>query len=160
MPPPIIFQSTHSLRSATQYSQNDYLGGDISIHALLAECDFLATLSRAYLIFQSTHSLRSATIFVEGGIALGKEFQSTHSLRSATFDSELSHILSGISIHALLAECDESLEQSLPNTNISIHALLAECDHHCEGRDDLLRLISIHALLAECDYQHQRIKTW
>ena len=81
----IVFQSTHSLRSAT-YSM--YTGAcheyDVSIHALLAECDsstgeqpgqrkvsihaLLAECDKAiydyatfFHMFQSTHSLRSAT---------------------------------------------------------------------------------------------------
>nr|DAY99840.1 MAG TPA: hypothetical protein [Caudoviricetes sp.] len=55
--------------------------------------------------FQSTHSLRSATrSILRVGIQL--RFQSTHSLRSATDRVFPYHAHSGVSIHALLAECD------------------------------------------------------
>ena len=102
-----LFQSTHSLRSATQVT---YVGGNwdqVSIHALLAECDQdwhvpppqisgfnprtpcgvrqyatgrVASVSR----FQSTHSLRSATPCSIPCLTSWMSFQSTHSLRSAT----------------------------------------------------------------------------
>ena len=79
------FQSTHSLRSATQVQT---WAGDkmqVSIHALLAECDPLPLLT--YLgahRFQSTHSLRSATRMECRLRQIVERFQSTHSLRSAT----------------------------------------------------------------------------
>ena len=101
-----MFQSTHSLRSATLL---DSLSDDIkrvSIHALLAECDTVpafcpSSCSRfnprtpcgvRHLLdlnckcstwFQSTHSLRSATLPIHPS-STRPEFQSTHSLRSAT----------------------------------------------------------------------------
>ena len=79
-------------------------------------------------------------------------FQSTHSLRSATLCLDLMTPHLGVSIHALLAECDGPLLVSLrarlrfnprtpcgvrrnsstifpPLAGVSIHALLAECDH-------------------------------
>ena len=79
-----MFQSTHSLRSATLASFGLKLFHMVSIHALLAECDL--TTSRVCTRKES--------------------FQSTHSLRSATraryhVDSDYR-----VSIHALLAECD------------------------------------------------------
>ncbi len=56
------FQSTHSLRSATDYVDNASVGGAVSIHALLAECDLSPSTGKQGLLpFQSTHSLRSAT---------------------------------------------------------------------------------------------------
>ncbi len=109
------FQSTHSLRSATEHPRDLPVPGSVSIHALLAECDHPAKtypqsrhgfnprtpcgvrlrshLRRAQQIkFQSTHSLRSATLAKD---CLNLEellFQSTHSLRSATLAQDiLSH---------------------------------------------------------------------
>ena len=79
-----LFQSTHSLRSATLYGER------------------LRSMSR----FQSTHSLRSATPSTAAA-RLSRWFQSTHSLRSATRSSLLSLLQVLVSIHALLAECDE-----------------------------------------------------
>ena len=123
-----LFQSTHSLRSATPETAS----------------------SRSTMTFQSTHSLRSATLrttavrglsacfnprtpcgvrqrwtcarrFSTGfnprtpcgvrqlavieGYAMGA-FQSTHSLRSATPRTGKMAVLLDVSIHALLAECD------------------------------------------------------
>ena len=79
-------------------------------------------------------------------------FQSTHSLRSATKnDAEKLAILT-VSIHALLAECDDLQCHRRNLYPVSIHALLAECD----GFLALLTIhhdVSIHALLAECDLE-------
>ena len=58
---------------------------DVSIHALLAECDRKLTVSRTFC----------------------QKFQSTHSLRSATKNSSSIGAMPRVSIHALLAECDE-----------------------------------------------------
>ena len=78
------FQSTHSLRSATRTSEINIILKDVSIHALLAECDsYIALLTVIIYQFQSTHSLRSATPLCV---------------------SALRQII--VSIHALLAECD------------------------------------------------------
>ena len=79
-----LFQSTHSLRSATRRKNVCGKNPDVSIHALLAECDLL------------------------GGVLLyiQKTFQSTHSLRSATELDVMDAELEQVSIHALLAECD------------------------------------------------------
>ena len=60
--------------------------------------------------------------------------------------------ITGISIHALLAESDKEAEAYIAKLEaISIHALLAESD--LQARCDLRRNvgISIHALLAESD---------
>ena len=101
------------------------------------------------------------------------KFLSTLSLRRATHFDTLSALAPEISIHALLAESDNSETQADPAKSISIHALLAESDS--KPRDlksrrmaflstlSLRRAtprrphgpprggISIHALLAESD---------
>ena len=100
----------------------------VSIHALLAECDWIALPLEDYqkgfnprtpcgvrqqlrqdlqhkIWFQSTHSLRSATLALLI-IHHDERFQSTHSLRSATRLIELRLRVFRVSIHALLAECD------------------------------------------------------
>ena len=103
---------------------------NVSIHALLAECDRSVCFSEeARKAFQSTHSLRSATgsSVTRGGLY---QFQSTHSLRSAT------------SILALFVVATKSFNPRTPcgvrhnffvvliqKPLVSIHALLAECDH-------------------------------
>ena len=105
-PQDTMFQSTHSLRSATIVIQHT---ADSSP-------------------FQSTHSLRSATFTAchkrtmsEGfnprtpcgvrriflcAVSCSPEFQSTHSLRSATACQQGLTPAPLVSIHALLAECD------------------------------------------------------
>ena len=100
----------------------------ISIHALLAESDYIMT-----------------TI-----ICIASRFLSTLSLRRATRRSVKLFRQNYISIHALLAESDRKAFSIFLPIRISIHALLAESD------DDILAgvnelLISIHALLAESD---------
>ena len=145
-----LFQSTHSLRSATRGRKNSFL-----------PC-----------WFQSTHSLRSATGCKRKRFSLSS-FQSTHSLRSATRNFSAYCGDEAVSIHALLAECDLHTFPSAfavrgfnprtpcgvrPNprsryswySSVSIHALLAECD--LKGACDWCKYsVSIHALLAECD---------
>ena len=59
---PVVFQSTHSLRSATKWGTETFVKNSVSIHALLAECDMTeACQENGTYVFQSTHSLRSAT---------------------------------------------------------------------------------------------------
>ena len=57
----------------------------------------------------------------------------------------------GVSIHALLAECDTGVTIDGFYTLVSIHALLAECDLR-KHINKLEEYVSIHALLAECDF--------
>ena len=81
-----LFQSTHSLRSATYAARRAFNVEAVSIHALLAECD--------------------GRLPTRKSPAPG--FQSTHSLRSATFCSDYGLPMYDVSIHALLAECDST----------------------------------------------------
>ena len=147
-----MFQSTHSLRSATHHPTviTEYLS--VSIHALLAECDWE---KNACLIGSVSFNPRTPCgvrpPFIVVAPATNK-FQSTHSLRSATRVAFGFGGIYDVSIHALLAECDgswvrtENLKSSFnPRTpcgvrpqrywvrpgelNVSIHALLAECDN-------------------------------
>ena len=166
------FQSTHSLRSATEKSGNHDIDYGVSIHALLTECDLNLTETRQKAAFQSTHSLRSATAVSTYENALDEvsihalltecdlpgrkkktttksfnprtpygvrltnrvysltklTFQSTHSLRSATAFQSVATQVEGVSIHALLTECDELADVLSGDFPVSIHALLTECD--------------------------------
>ena len=100
------FQSTHSLRSATiciGLETHDYM---VSIHALLAECDNPRQIRglpahrfnpRTPCGVRQKKTEQSAVI---------DTFQSTHSLRSATPTYAITYLVCGVSIHALLAECD------------------------------------------------------
>ena len=172
-PPEEGFQSTHSLRSATHLVTKKRNAVQVSIHALLAECDAGKEITRnAQNRFnpRTPCGVRRVQKYPQGPIR-------------------------GVSIHALLAECDgrrfpshavrrsfnprtpcgvrlpersdarlrrkfqstHSLrsatgKQQTPSSggNVSIHALLAECDFHPGGHDHD-GVVSIHALLAECD---------
>ena len=79
---------------------------EISIHALLAESDFLNAMQIVIVVV----------------------FLSTLSLRRATAADRLANAPPEISIHALLAESDQAAYFLLPDGMISIHALLAESD--------------------------------
>ena len=78
-------------------------------------------------------------------------FLSTLSLRRATIILRYSVSLSVFSIHALLAESDQTVTKWASSAKISIHALLAESDKSSWSLTRLNRNISIHALLAESD---------
>ncbi len=127
------FQSTHSLRSATgdcaSYSSvsssfnprtpcgvrlniessSDEEEEEVSIHALLAECD-----SNFLLLFRRGSGFNPRTPcgvrrISRNFILNTNKFQSTHSLRSATTANTQTSNSNMVSIHALLAECDLTL---------------------------------------------------
>ena len=109
-----MFQSTHSLRSATPCLGKYRQQGMVSIHALLAECD-------------------SEII---NGEQPGNEFQSTHSLRSATKKLVDNLARNDVSIHALLAECDDYTESVCapchgfnPRTPCGVRQMTAKLSH-------------------------------
>ena len=176
------FQSTHSLRSATSYQLMRNGGGNVSIHALLAECDPICRLfAQPTVKFQSTHSLRSATV---QGCYMPYRFR--------------------VSIHALLAECDirtmhgQTLATGFnPRTPCGVrryfvkainssagfqstHSLrsatgflgirgcrgLFQSTHSLRSAtirvkyEDCPHIVSIHALLAECDLTPAECETY
>ena len=119
------FQSTHSLRSATRRGNADKAAETVSIHALLAECDWTTrTTTPPEQSFQSTHSLRSAT------------------LNPACLTSVLL-----VSIHALLAECDgTSLTSRKRKMRFqSTHSLRSATRNGCCG-SGTTRFQSTHSL--------------
>ena len=123
-----MFQSTHSLRSATHKPRLLADQVDVSIHALLAECDtprglkmlqdkvsIHALLAECDLLMwfglvpkQSFNPRTPCGVRLvnDSSIPQSVRFQSTHSLRSATFPGILTKCKPIVSIHALLAECD------------------------------------------------------
>ena len=123
------FLSTLSLRRATTNRRPIFFGQAISIHALLAESDYI---------------LCAVSVQVGG-------FLSTLSLRRATISEAPSSAPYAISIHALLAESDIQNAGACLNILISIHALLAESDAVTRVARTPTTVISIHALLAESD---------
>ena len=105
----------------------------ISIHALLAESDskqgrhYIGCKIFLFMIFLSTLSLRRATQPSKTH-KLDKPFLSTLSLRRATHPIGILVTVIEISIHALLAESDQTKAFKVAALRISIHALLAESD--------------------------------
>ena len=120
-----LFQSTHSLRSATIPGTGCGRSWPVSIHALLAECDAsylrwrqlgpgfnprtpcgvrprLARTTPTQTRLQPTHSLRSATPCSIPCLTSWMSFQSTHSLRSATQTEARTRTMLKVSIHALV----------------------------------------------------------
>ena len=172
----MLFQSTHSLRSATGIIPVKREGQEVSIHALLAECDGFNCLE---MEARTGFNPRTPCGVRHGGpwpTPSKIKFQSTHSLRSATPPTSTKTISYPVSIHALLAECDSlchNIARLFPGFNprtpcgvrpynlhnflmlgtVSIHALLAECDKGSR-RNGRSKKVSIHALLAECDVAH------
>ena len=146
----------------------------ISIHALLAESDYLInTYHRIFGI--SIHALLAESdLYGCYSLRHSAPFLSTLSLRRATAYTAQFAYNSIISIHALLAESDYfpssylvwdakflstlSLRRAThtprsvaPLQGISIHALLAESDTSLGDLFQCQDTISIHALLAESD---------
>ena len=102
------FQSTHSLRSATQYRCRPGDPFPVSIHALLAECDGCSRrLGWCNMCFNPRTPCGVRPTF-NTTIKKLNSFQSTHSLRSATLQTGGGVRPLVVSIHALLAECDFS----------------------------------------------------
>ena len=168
------FLSTLSLRRATLDIKKTCKALLISIHALLAESDFIGPLifsvqphfyprspcgerrshdfgSRVCKGFLSTLSLRRATsanIFFKLEII----FLSTLSLRRATFRHKKN--LQGFINFYPRSPCGERLcilHHLQRQLFISIHALLAESDRLSIAFKSIICFISIHALLAESD---------
>ena len=124
------FQSTHSLRSATIPLYTETVMEEVSIHALLAECDYTLSLFPTSKIGFNPRTpcgvrlvaLLCITVIIRFnprtpcGVrpptparkGTRTMFQSTHSLRSATFQKWVLKNPQSVSIHALLAECDQS----------------------------------------------------
>ena len=107
------FQSTHSLRSATTTLHNAKAETNVSIHALLAECDRgFCSRGMNFCGFnpRTPCGVRPNPCKDHPVLLL---FQSTHSLRSATDLRRDLADMRRVSIHALLAECDLSVRSPL-----------------------------------------------
>ena len=79
-----MFQSTHSLRSATHEGRLPSPASNVSIHALLAECDFTGKLTKGHERGFNPRTPCGVRHTQFETFWNGKRFQSTHSLRSAT----------------------------------------------------------------------------
>ena len=169
----VEFLSTLSLRRATASAPQYRTAYGISIHALLAESDSLRTPRHSWCSNFYPRSPCGERQDDAAAQAQAKKFLSTLSLRRATGFEVDGLLRVHISIHALLAESDASIDTQFCYIAISIHALLAESDaakkpqpFMCPGFLSTLSLrratqqtaagnqttaISIHALLAESD---------
>ena len=145
------FQSTHSLRSATNAGAPLRKRVWVSIHALLAECDRIRR--PASRLYSSFNPRTPCGVRPRGslGMRCPRLFQSTHSLRSATTSLVPSATVPGVSIHALLAECD-SLAGGVVKSQKSFNPR-TPCGVRQADKLFILSVyrVSIHALLAECD---------
>ena len=148
---PVGFQSTHSLRSATKTPSYFVYDDYVSIHALLAECDYTQPACpprsgvsiHALLAECDTNALKCwatppcfnprtpcgvrpiCRLFAQPTV----KFQSTHSLRSATYYRNTACPAS--TSFNPRTPCGVRLKHDiilLQEKNVSIHALLAECD--------------------------------
>ena len=146
-----LFQSTHSLRSATLFLLQFIKNNAVSIHALLAECD---SINPTGLHYQSRFNPRTPC-----GVRPGDAASVSGSIV--------------VSIHALLAECDQRIGSNSsglagfnPRTPCGVR-LRGSWRWTCTGKFQsthslrsatgsafILQTtenVSIHALLAECD---------
>ena len=101
-----LFQSTHSLRSATILIFSLAICQKVSIHALLAECDACALSHCSHATGFNPRTPCGVRLACTRAHVTSTQFQSTHSLRSATDIADIHTFLREVSIHALLAECD------------------------------------------------------
>ena len=150
-----VFQSTHSLRSATTADRLAQMVCDVSIHALLAECDILLHIRLGWPLQSfNPRTPCGVRLFLFPCTRTPTQFQSTHSLRSATQKNARLGQLEQVSIHALLAECDtETGEWSCSQLRFqSTHSLRSATEMDRRLYDKVA--VSIHALLAECDQNH------
>ena len=81
----------------------------VSIHALLAECDGQPRTTKPKQKGFNPRTPCGVRLKVYINIAIISQFQSTHSLRSATVAHTTVIYPTGVSIHALLAECDGAM---------------------------------------------------
>ncbi len=168
-----MFQSTHSLRSATVILFCPPHRLNVSIHALLAECDIInggTTRNNKSFNPRTPCGVRRLKLSHAARLV---QFQSTHSLRSATHQRGNNPDNENVSIHALLAECDRCGRRTFsgllcfnPRTPCGVRQMICEArecgggfqsTHSLRSATDIFRgtgdgtRVSIHALLAECD---------
>ena len=124
----VPFQSSRSLRTATPEQLRRYQAIQISILAVLADCDLCAA-----------GRLAAAQISILAVLA-DCDHVALHPQKGP-----------GISILAVLADCDSYCERISPVTCISILAVLADCDFPVLPNKPVGNKISILAVLADCD---------
>ena len=146
-----MFQSTHSLRSATITSRKLSQAATVSIHALLAECDSCppGKLPPSLSFNPRTPcGVRQSLVWRRTGEA---KFQSTHSLRSATLITRQPRPISyGFNPRTPCGV--RPLSMSIPIGIVGFNPR-TPCGVRLSsgGNGRALTAVSIHALLAECD---------
>ena len=85
----VEFQSTLSMRRATNLADAAQLEQLISIHALHEESDMTVFELFPRIAFQSTLSMRRATSLAVSHIGMAMRFQSTLSMRRATVQLDI-----------------------------------------------------------------------
>ena len=152
----LLFQSTHSLRSATRLNLNKPVTSLVSIHALLAECDYRQLLLWVFPVVSIHALLAECDRSKSWAFGISRLFQSTHSLRSATgreppgagkppgFNPRTPCGVRQLRLTLLVDpkkfQSTHSLRSATLRTKrsarkyiVSIHALLAECDPNSCG---------------------------
>ena len=127
-----VFQSTLSVRRATDDYGRTYLALPISIHALRKESDSATADDFTRTKFQSTLSVRRATGQANTN-AMTDLFQSTLSVRRATYYDYfgLPNIL--ISIHALRKESDRAAGHFCPLSETQASCLALSISNNTTG---------------------------
>ena len=147
----VAFQSTHSMKSETQFPVSPEMLKIISIHSLNEEWDNLQHHVKLPVEI-SIHSLNEEWD-KEGVIDVGKywTFQSTHSMKSETVRAKLLWLHDFISIHSLNEEWDLINTFYIPKTIIfqSTHSMKSETSINKYLQH--LEYISIHSLNEEWD---------
>ena len=119
---------------------------NISIHALLAESDTARAAAGCALSYFYPRSPCGERLYGDDNVTGTLAFLSTLSLRRATHGREASSPREKISIHALLAESDDSPACAEVRSLISIHALLAESDARLVADNRLVEFLSTLSL--------------
>ena len=146
-----IFLSTLSLRRATRKGSRRCVLSSISIHALLAESD-VGHLLRAGVGWISIHALLAESdCWAQSRRQPSSNFYPRSPCGERRERKSSGAAVFTISIHAPLAESDDTAIRVFRKTRISIHALLAESDLFSGDHGHIKGDISIHALLAESD---------
>ena len=152
---PVAFQSTHSLRSATNVRPEEIKTCIVSIHALLAECDSVL-FTTCKIIDVSIHALLAeCDLWSNYRWWVNHWFQSTHSLRSATPCSNPD--ISAISCFNPRTPCGVRHPKGITKKKKARFQSTHSLRSATQGFSDriLLYTVSIHALLAECDREYR-----
>ena len=146
------------MRSATKTLEDKYNELNVSIHALLAECDSAIISSSTCTTCFNPRTPCGVRRLSDVTQMLDKWFQSTHSLRSATMWQRDKWYELQVSIHALLAECDTAGDLNRRHFHSFNPRTPCGVRHSARLHGRKKKYVSIHALLAECDVPPATLK--